>query len=56
MGTKMLHHPPLLRENGLKTKTTFLIKKMNILLILLYTVQNVKTACTCNILLKNKQM
>jgi hypothetical protein len=41
----MLHHPPLLREKSSKTKTTFLIKKINILLKLLYTVQNVKTVC-----------
>jgi hypothetical protein len=27
MATKLLRHPPLLRENVLKTKTTFLIKK-----------------------------
>ena len=50
----MVRHPPLLRENCLKTKNTFLIKNINILLILIYTVQNVKTACMCNILLKNK--
>jgi hypothetical protein len=43
MTTKILYHPPLLRERGLKSKTMFLIKKdLNIFKIAVYgsTVMN----------------
>jgi hypothetical protein len=53
MATKMLHHLPVLRENGINYKTTFLVKKINIFSKLLCTVQNVKIVSMYNTLAKN---
>jgi hypothetical protein len=49
METKILYHIPFLREKGLNSKTTFLIKNSNVLLNLLYAVQNVKIVSIYNI-------
>lgn len=55
MATKMLCHPPHLREKGLMLKTMFLIKKrLMYFLKLLYAVQNLKIVSMYIILPKNK--
>jgi len=54
MATKMFYHLPVLREKGVNSKTSFLIKKkINTFLKLLCTVQNVKIVSVYNILAKN---
>jgi hypothetical protein len=54
MATKMLYCPQLSGEKGLKLKNVSLVKRVNIFLKLLYTVQNIKIVPVYNIPPKNK--
>jgi len=55
MATEMFHLLPVLREKGVNSRTSFLIKnKIDIFLKLLCTVQNVKIVSLYNVVAKNK--